>query len=91
MTDDTPIEPVLEFPCDMYIKAMGSANINLKAIVLKIALKTFPHIEECDITVKASKGGKYESITLDTTVQTRAELDSIYADLKACEHIIMVL
>jgi len=91
MTDNTPPEPTLQFPCDMYIKSMGAANINLKLIVLEIAQTHFPHVEEIDITVKASKGGNYESITLEVTVQTRIQLDSIYADLQACEHIVMVL
>lgn len=91
MTDDTVPEPVLQFPCDMYIKAMGIANSDLKSIVFKIAQKHFPSLEEKSLSVKASKGGKYESVTLEVKVNNRQELSSLYTELKSCEQIVMVL
>ncbi len=91
MTDDTIPEPVLQFPCDMYIKSMGIANSKLKSIVFKIAQKHFPQLEEKNLSVKASKGGKYESVTIEVRVNNRQELDSVYAELKCCEQIVMVL
>lgn len=91
MTDNTPPEPVLQFPCDMYIKSMGAANIDLKTIVFEIAQKHFPQFTEENISVKASSGGKYESVTIEIRIQSRQELDAIYTDLKTCQQIVMVL
>jgi len=91
MSDDNSHEPQLQFPCDMHIKALGAANIDLEIIVLEIAQKHIPHLLEEHISVNSSKGGKYISVTVEVTINTRQELDSIYADLQACVHVTMVL
>jgi len=39
----------------------------------------------------ASKTGKYTSITITITAHSKDQLDAIYLDLTACEHVTMAL
>jgi len=91
MSKDEPPVPQLQFPCDMHIKAMGSAEVDLENIVLEIAQKHFPDVSSEHTTLNESSGGKYVSVTLALRVETRQKLDSIYNDLHACVHISIVL
>ena len=91
MSKDKPQDPQLQFPCDMHIKAMGSAEVDLENIVLEIAQKHFPDVGSEHTSLNESKGGKYVSVTLALNIESRQKLDSIYTDLQACVHISIVL
>ena len=88
---DTERETIVEFPCNFPVKAMGSTKVELAKISLEIAQKHVPGLTEEHITVNMSKGGKFISVTLNMHVHSQAQLDAVYIDLTACEHIVMVL
>ena len=84
-------ETIIEFPCQFPIKAMGLADQDLGQLVLDIVRKHAPDTEADAISKRESSGGKYISVTATIMASSREQLDSIYYELTACEHIIMAL
>ena len=87
ITDQSP----LKFPCQFPIKAMGKSGAELELAVLQIVRRHAPDLSEGAISIMASKSGKYSSITLTVTAQSRQQLDAIYLELTACEQVLYAL
>ncbi len=85
--DDSP----LTFPCDFPIKAMGHAHVELDAIIVAIVRRHAPDIREGAVTRRYSSNRKYLSVTVTIQAENRAQLDAIYHELTACEHVLMAL
>ena len=81
----------MEFPCQFPIKAMGSAENDLHSVVLEIVKRHVPELSREQINQRPSKNGKYLSVTITIEAHSREQLDAIYYDLTACEHILMAL
>ncbi len=86
-------KPIIEFPCQFPIKAMGYATTldDFKQIVIAIVQSHFPELEEHHVTSRPSKKGKYLAVTATIEASSQAQLDAIYQDLSDCEHVIMAL
>jgi len=84
-------ETLFEFPCEFPIKAMGKTGPTLEVAVLEIINRHVPDIQEGAIRLAESKGGKYTSITITITAQSKAHLDGIYLDLTSCEHVLYAI
>ena len=84
-------ETLLEFPCSFPIKAMGPAGVGLDATVAAIVRRHAGDFAEGALTVKPSKGGKYESVTVTITATSKPQLDAIYQELTACEQVLYAL
>ena len=82
---------VIEFPCKFPIKAMGLAIHNLDQVVYSIVRKHVPEINKDSLSKRPSSNGKYISVTVTVDAYNRRQLDAIYHDLTAHEHIIMAL
>lgn len=82
---------LLKFPCQFPVKAMGKSGPTLEASVLEIFRRHVPDIAEGAVTFAASKNGTYTSITVTITAQSKQQLDNIYRDLTACEHVLYAL
>ena len=89
MSDDT--ESPLKFPCTFPIKAVGHARDDLDSIVLEIVRRHAPDVAEGAVNVRASSNEKYLSVTVTIEAQSRDQLDAIYQDLTASEHVLMSL
>jgi len=87
MSDET----LLKFPCSFPIKAMGPAGVSLDATVTAIVRRHAPDLGEGAISVKPSKGGRYESVTVTIQATSKDQLDAIYQDLTACEQVLYAL
>ncbi|MGD8484380.1 MAG: DUF493 domain-containing protein [Thioalkalispiraceae bacterium] len=85
MTEET----LLEFPCQFPIKAMGKANDEFELAVLEIFKRHVPDLAENAIKQRPSARGNYLSITVTINATSKAQLDAIYMDLTACEHVAM--
>lgn len=85
MTEET----LLEFPCQFPIKAMGKACDEFEVAVLKIFKKHVPDLAEDAIKQRPSGKGNYLAITVTITATSKQQLDAIYMDLTACEHVAM--
>ena len=82
--DDSP----LKFPCEFPIKAMGRATPELEIAVLEIMNRHVPDLGEGAVKSRKSRNGNYLSITVTIQARSREQLDAIYMDLTACEHIV---
>ena len=81
-------ETLFEFPCEFPVKAMGKSGDQLEIVVLEIINRHVPDLSEGAIKFNRSSNGKYTSITITITAQSKAHLDKIYMDLTSCEHVL---
>lgn len=84
-------ETLLEFPCDFPIKAMGLSCDSFEIAVIEIINRHVENLPEGALTMKPSKNGKYTAITITITAHSKQQLDNIYIDLTACEHVSVAL
>lgn len=91
MSEQTPEESVIEFPCEFPIKAMGLAGGKLELTVVEIVRRHAPDLGEAAVKSRPSANGKYVSITVTITATSKAQLDAIYMDLTACKQVLMAL
>ncbi len=91
MTPNKENDSVFSFPCDFPIKAMGHASGNFEITVLEIVRRHAPDLTENSFKSRPSSNGKYISVTVTIRAQSRKQLDAIYMDLTACEHVLMAL
>ena len=89
MTTDEPRG--LEFPCQFQIKAMGRDDGSFHARVIEIIRRHADQIDEDGVRTRASRGGKYVSVTVVIEASSREQLDAIYDDLTADEKVLMRL
>ena len=84
-------ETLFDFPCEFPIKAMGKSGPQLEMAVLEIINRHVIDLPEGAVRLNASKGGKYTSVTITITAQSKAHLDGIYMDLTQCEHVLFAI
>ncbi len=84
-------ETLLEFPCDFPVKAMGLACDVLEIAVIEIINRHVEYLAEDALKMRPSKTGKYTAITITITASSKEQLDAIYIDLTACEHVSIAL
>ena len=84
-------ETLLEFPCEFPIKAMGLACDEFEIAVIEIINRHVDNLGEGALTMRPSKNGKYTAITIKITAHSKDQLDAIYMDLTACEHVSIAL
>lgn len=81
----------LEFPCHFPIKVMGATTGDFKTSVIDIVKAHIPKLGEQHISERPSSNNKYISLTVTVYVTSREQLDNIYRELHACEHVLMSL
>ena len=84
-------ETLLEFPCQFAIKAFGLSGNELEVAVVEIVTCHVDDLANDAVKMNASKKGKYTSITVTITATSKKQIDAIYMDLTACEHVVMSL
>ena len=101
MTDDKEIklhdlsledgETLLRFPCEFPIKAMGLACDELEIAVIEIINRHVENLAEDALRMRPSKNGKFMAITITITAHSKDQLDAIYMELTACDHVSIAL
>lgn len=91
MSENDTEETLFEFPCNFPIKAMGKTGPALELAVLEIINRHVDDLPEGAIKLQQSKGGNYTSITVTITAQSKTQLDNIYIELTACEHVLYAI
>jgi len=81
----------LEFPCHFPIKVMGATSGAFKITVIEIVKKHIPELVDDHINERPSSNNKYSSLTITVHVTSREQLDNIYRELHASEHVLMSL
>lgn len=89
--NNTPQGTIMEFPCAFAIKTMGLANTGFDRVALDIVCRHSPDVSNDNVQTKLSKTGKYVSVTISMTAQSKQQMDAIYQDLTDCEHVLMSL
>lgn len=84
-------ESLLEFPCDLAIKAMGRSGENLQQRVLEHVRKHAPDTPDEAARETASSRGRFVSITVEIHAESREQLDAIYQRLSDDPNILMAL
>jgi hypothetical protein len=80
-------ETLLEFPCAFPIKAMGRSADGIEAIVVEIIERHVPETAPEAVRSRPSRNGNWVSVTVVIEATSKAQLDAIYQDLSAHEHI----
>ncbi len=87
-----PEAPKIEFPCENYpIKVMGDTDEAFVQYVLDTVQFHAPEFMRESVSIRASKNGKYQSITLSITATGVDQLDKLFQDLKKHACLRMVL
>ena len=84
-------ETHLEFPCTFPIKAMGKSEAGFDDLVVEIIRRHAPDLRENAVTTRASREGKWISVTVSIQATSKEQLDAIYQALSDHEKIVMCL
>jgi len=84
-------DSLLEFPCQIAIKAMGKNRDNFDAIVVEIVRRHVSDIREGAVTSRPSRAGTYTAVTVMIEATSREQLDAIYQGLTDSPDVLMAL
>jgi hypothetical protein len=84
-------ETAFEFPCQFPLKVMGSHDESFEAEVLALIRDHVGEPGEAAIERRASRNGRYLSLTVTFTATSKAQLDALYRDLHASDKVVMTL
>lgn len=90
MSDQQP--PRIEFPCPDYpIKVMGTATQGYREAVLNVMEHHAPGFDITRVSVRDSRKGTFQSVTVFITATGIDQLQAIFEDLKKLPETKMVL
>ncbi|MGH8600509.1 MAG: HP0495 family protein [Burkholderiales bacterium] len=84
-------DSLIEYPCEFPIKIMGNAQDGFAQTVLEIVLRHAPDFDGAAMGMRASRTGKYLSVTCVIRATSREQLDQLYRELSSHPIITMVL
>ncbi|MCP5159671.1 MAG: DUF493 domain-containing protein [Gammaproteobacteria bacterium] len=84
-------ESLLQFPCDFPIKIMGASGADFSPLVMDLVRRHAPDLDETRITIRDSRTGRYQSVTVVVYARDCVQLDAIYQDLSSHPRVTMVL
>lgn len=86
-----PDREVMKFPQEFPVKIMGEDTPDFHAAVAAILAEHVAPLETLKVSKQASSAGRYISVTVTFTAQSRAQLDALYQALSADEQVLMAL
>jgi hypothetical protein len=89
----TPEAPqsLLTFPCVFPIKVMGRREDGFAQDVAEVVLRHAPDFHPETIEMRASRNGRYLSLTVTLNARSREQLDGLYSELSKHPRVMMVL
>lgn len=84
-------DTLIEFPCQFPIKIVGLNIPFFQETICRLIKAHCPDFADNQIASRLSSGDRYVSLTATVQATSKAQLDSIYQELSACEHTMMVL
>ena len=84
-------ESLLKFPTEFPVKIMGRDTPEFHAMVKEILTRHVAPLHSLPITRQPSKEGRFVSVTVTITAQSREQLDELYRDLSSHELVLMAL
>lgn len=84
--------PKIEFPCaDYMIKVVRDADSTVLDFVVGVMRRHAPDLDEQRIRHKASRNGKFSSVTFYIVATGEAQLQALFDELKAHSGVYMVI
>jgi len=84
-------ETAFTFPCEFPLKVMGTKDVGLDHFVKEVLSTHLAEDAILEFKERESSGGKYISLTAIIVAESKAQLDTLYEQLSAHEHVKMVL
>lgn len=84
-------ETLLRFPVEFPIKVMGRDTPEFHQVVAAAFTRHAAPFETLPVTRQPSREGRFVSITVTIVAENRAQLDALYRELSASEHVLMAL
>lgn len=84
-------ESLEEFPCEYTFKIFGRQSPTFVDRVREIVAMTFGAVPLDAVRVRESSQGRYLSVTIVLWVQSRAQLERVYADLRAEPEVLLYI
>ena len=84
-------QQIMQYPCEIAIKAMGRADTDLETIVVEIVRRHVPDLGEGNVSSKPSSKGNYLSVSVRVNAVSREQMDALYEELSAHEAVAMAL
>jgi len=86
-----PGESLLQFPTAFPIKVLGLTRDGFAQAIVTVVRKHAPDFDAATLEMRASRRGKYLSLTCIVNAVSRAQLDELYRDLTSQSDVVMVL
>ena len=83
--------PLLEYPCDYPVKAVGLAAADFAAHVRALVVAAAPGAAIGEAAVRPSSNGKYLAVTLPARLESEAQRRAIHEALQADARVIYQL
>lgn len=84
-------ETLLEFPCAFPIKIMGRTEDGFANAMLEVVLRHAPDFDSATLSMRASSGNKYLSLTCTINATSKQQLDDLYREITAHPLVVMAL
>ena len=81
----------MEFPCDFPLKVMGKDDERFRSTAFALVQRHVRQLTPDDVKSRRSSGGKFVALTFSFQAESREQLDALYEDLNASDHVLMVL
>jgi uncharacterized protein len=82
---------LLEFPCDFPIKIMGETQDGFANAILAVVMRHAPDFDAATMEIRASKAGRYLSLTCTVRATSQQQLDDMYRDITSHPMVVMAL
>ena len=82
---------LLQFPCEFPIKVMGRDDEAFETAVMNIFDRHLEDVKAASIRTRPSSSGKFLSITVTFTAESKAQLDALYTELSGHELVLFCL
>jgi len=83
---------LIEFPTTIAVKAMGLASEDFQSLVQGLIVEHAEAEPGTDaVSVRSSRGGKYVSVSVSITAESQAQLEAVYAALRAEPRVLFTL
>jgi uncharacterized protein len=82
---------MLEFPGDYPLKVVGRPGEEFRERVRAVVLRHHPNLGAGRVTERLSANGNYLSISYLLNAESRAQIEALIEELRACEGVLMLL
>lgn len=84
-TEEELTQELWQFPCEFLFKAMAVANQNIEDDIVSVIQRHVPG--DYAPNIKPSKKGNYVSVSVSFIATSKQQLDTIYSEVNALEHV----